>query len=186
MMTAEATIETRLITADELAAMGDVGPCELVEGRIVPMTPTGDEHSEYEITLGALLWNYVRQHQLGKIYGGEAGIILRRDPDTVRGADIAFVARERVQPRTGKFLAVVPDLIVEIASPGDSMTEITEKLGEYFMAGVRLVWVVLPKTRQVYAYRSLADVRIFSMGDTLPGDDVLPGLALPVAEIFAE
>jgi Uma2 family endonuclease len=184
-MPAEAVVE-KLVTAEELAALGDVGPCELVQGRIVHMTPVGDEHSKVQITLGAYLWQHVRQHRLGSVHGGEAGIVLSRDPDTVRGADIAFVSRERVKPLTGKFLTTVPDLVVEIVSPGDTRAEIAIKLHEYFVAGVRLVWVVEPNTRTVYAYRSLTDVRGFGLGDSLPGDDVLPGFALPVADIFAE
>jgi Uma2 family endonuclease len=183
---ANTTVDAALLTAEQAAALGDIGPYELVEGRIVHMAPTGDEHARTESRLTYLLGVFVYPNRLGELYNGEAGIIVRRNPDTVRGADIAFIARARVAPGTGKFLAVVPDLVVEIVSPDDRWSEITRKVGEYFAAGVRLVWVVDPDARTVHVYTSPNTSRTFGEGDTLPGDDVLPGFALPVAEIFAE
>ncbi len=181
-----AATDVQLVTAEQLAAMGDIGPCELIEGRIVAMAPAGDEHGAVEMTLGGFVWSFVRAHDLGQVYVGEVGVIIRRDPDTVRGADLAFIARERVRPYTGKFLGVVPDLVAEVVSPGDTWTEITDKLREYLAAGVRLVWVVHPERRTVYVYRALTDLRVFGMGDQVPGDDVLPGFSLPVADVFGE
>jgi Uma2 family endonuclease len=61
-----------------------------------------------------------------------------------------------------------------------------QKLRDYFSIGVRLVWVVNPNTRSVFAYRSLTDVREFAETDDLPGDDVLPGFAVRVSQFFEE
>lgn len=66
------------------------------------------------------------------------------------------------------------------------MQDMTQKLREYFAIGVRLVWVVDPDARLIYAYRSLTDVREFTEADTLTGDDVLPGFAAPVAHLFED
>ena len=63
---------------------------------------------------------------------------------------------------------------------------LTEKLREYFAIGVRLVWVIDPRARRVYAYRALTDVREFTEANQLPGDNVLPGFEVPVATLFAE
>lgn len=179
--------ETKLITGEELAAMGDIGPCELVEGRIVPMTPTGDEHGGIEANFAAELKAFVRAHKLGKIRVGEVGIYIRRNPDTVRAADVLFISHERyARKKSAGFLDVAPDLVVEILSPNDSWSEVTQKLREYFAIGVRLVWIVDPQTRNVYAYRSLTDVREFTENDDLPGDDVLPGFSVKVAQLFEE
>jgi len=179
--------ETKLITGEELAVMGDVGPCELVEGRIVPMTPTGDEHGSYEGNFYTALRAFVQSHKLGKVRVGEVGIYIRRNPDTVRAADVLFISNERyAQKKSRGFLDVAPDLVVEILSPNDSWTEVTQKLREYFAIGVRLVWIVDPQTRNVYAYRSLTDVREFTQDDDLPGDDVLPGFSVKVAQLFEE
>ena len=75
---------------------------------------------------------------------------------------------------------------MEILSPDDRWSELTQKLREYFAIGVRLVWVADPAARTVFAYRSLTDVREFTEKDNLPGDDVLPGFSAPVASLFAE
>ncbi|RME51591.1 MAG: Uma2 family endonuclease [Caldilineae bacterium] len=186
MMVTEAIApQTRPITGEELAMMDDVGPCELVEGRIAPMVPTGDEHGGVEITLGALLHNFAKTHNLGKVRVGEVGIYIRRNPDTVRAADILFISNERyAQKGESAYLDVAPDLVVEIMSPGDVWSNVMQKLREYLGIGVRVVWIVDPPSRSVYAYRALTDVREFTAGDALSGDDVLPGFSVKVSEIF--
>jgi Uma2 family endonuclease len=180
--------EVALLTGEELAALGDVGPCELVEGRIVSMSPTGDEHGAIELNFGSLLQAFVAKGHLGRVRVGEVGIYTRRAPDTVRAADVLFISNERYAERDDSraFLDVAPDLIVEILSPDDRWSELTQKLREYFAVGVRLVWVADPAARAVFAYRSLTDVREFTEEDDLPGGDVLPGFSAPVAALFAK
>lgn len=177
-----------LVTGEMLLAMSDMGPCELVEGRIVHMGPTADDHAGYESNFDEYIKGFVRQHRLGKVRVGEVGIYIRRAPDTLRAADVAFISDARYSQRKQKrgFLDVAPDLIVEIMSPDDRWSEVTQKLGEYFSIGVRLIWVAEPRTRTVYAYRSLTDVREFKEADYLPGDDVLPGFSVLVAKLFEE
>jgi len=177
--------ETKLISGDELAQTGNLGPCELIEGRIVPMAPTGDEHGGIEINIGALLQEFVRTRQLGKVRLGEVGIYIQRNPDTVRGADALFISNERyAQKHSSSYLDVAPELVVEILSPHDSWSEVTQKLREYFAIGVLLVWVVDPQARMIYAYRSMTEVREFTEHDNLPGDEMLPGFSVKVAELF--
>ncbi len=185
-MIPEATVtQTELITGEQLARMGNLGRCELVKGRIVPMAPTGDEHGGVEVNIGAALKEFVRTHKLGKVRGGEVGIYTRRNPDYVRGADVLFISNERyAQRKSPSYLDVAPDLVVEILSPNDSWSEVTQKLREYLGIGVRLVWIVDPQARMVYAYRSMTEVREFTEADELPGDDVLPGFSVKVAELF--
>ncbi len=83
------------------------------------------------------------------------------------------------------YLEVVPDLIVEVISPGDSAAEVQEKIEEWLRAGARLVWAVYPDTRSVVAYQSLAAVRVYTEADILDGEPVLPGFTCPVARLFA-
>ena len=175
------------VTGEELLAMGDIGRSELIEGEIIQIAPTGDEHGYIESNIDTALKPFVRERKLGRVMTGEVGIYIRRNPDTVRGADVAFISNERYAQR-GKsaFLDVAPDLVVEVMSPDDRWSEVMKKLGEYFSIGVRLVWVVEPETQTVYAYRSLTDVRCFTRDEILVGDDILPEFALPVAEIFGD
>ena len=178
--------ETKLITGEELLDMGDVGPCELIDGRIVPMAPTGGEHGLVEFNLGGELRSFVRQHQLGWVMGGEVGIYTRRNPDSVRGADVVFISKERMPDRPKGFLEIALDLVVEVISPNDRWQDIQQKIEEYFAIGVRWVWVVEPDNRAVRIYRSATDIHKLTEADTLMGEGPLAGFALPVAEIFAE
>jgi Uma2 family endonuclease len=181
------TTESRLITGDELYAMGDIGPCELVKGTIVRMAPTGDTHGACEGNLYYALRSFVNAHPLGNVRVGEVGFYIRRNPDTIRAADVLFISHERYARRSSSgYLDVVPDLVAEILSPHDRWSEVDQKLRDYFSIGVRLVWVVNPASRSVFAYRALTNVHEYAVGDDLPGEDVLPGFVLPVATIFED
>jgi len=177
--------EKTLVTGEELAAMGDIGPCELIRGEIVEMTPTGDIHGKIESAFDIAIGLFAHQHKLGHVRVGEVGIYTRRNPDTVRGADVVFISNERYAQRgSSVYLDVAPDLVVEVMSPDDRWSEVMQKLGEYFAIGVRLVWVADPATRSIYAYRSLDDVQHLDETAELSGGDVLPGFKMRVAEIF--
>jgi Uma2 family endonuclease len=83
--------------------------------------------------------------------------------------------------RMGQF---APDLVVEVVSPSDRMTDVQAKVDDYLRAGVRLVWVVEPRARTVTAYVPGRPPRVYGEADDLDGGDVLPEFRLPVAEIF--
>lgn len=179
---------TTLLTADDLFAMGEDCRCELVNGKLVPMPPSGYEASSIAVHLGALITIFVGQHHLGTTTGADGGYRLRRDPDIVRAPDFAFIARGRITPamdRT-KYLDLAPDLAVEVISPSELAKDIEAKILEYFDAGVHLIWVFYPNTRSVRLYRPGAIARILRVGDELSGEDVLPGFSCPVADLFPD
>ena len=97
-----------------------------------------------------------------------------------------FYSNERVEELgdiTG-FLRLAPDLAVEVMSPGDTYTEVEEKVAEYFNAGVRLIWIVIPKTQSIHVYRPSKEALRLKSDDLLKGEDVLPGFEIKVAELF--
>jgi Uma2 family endonuclease len=174
-----------VMTGEELFALGDIGRAELVKGELVRMTPTGHPHGHYEVNFVLSLGAFVRQHKLGRVLSGEVGLYTQRDPDTVRGADVAFISNERLaQGQSQGYLDVAPELIVEIMSPDDRWSKVMEKLEEYFAAGVRTVWVADPRLQCLYVYRSLTEVERLTVEDELSGGDVLPGFTVSVAELF--
>ncbi len=178
--------ETELVTGDDLLAMGDIGPCELVDGRIVAMSPTGAEHGLWESRIGRLLGNFVEARRLGWVLTGEVGVYTRRNPDRVRGADAVFLSRHRSPtPPSKGYLEVPPDVVVEVISPDDRWQHIREKIEEYFAMGVGRVWIAEPDTRSLLVYRSPTDVTRYGPGDEVLGDEVLAGLALAVDDIYA-
>ncbi len=176
----------RLLTGDELLEMGDIGPCELIDGRIVAMPPAGVEHGILEFDVGSRLRDFVTKRNLGWVTGGEAGIYVRRNPDRLRGMDVAFISKTRHPARPRKFLEVAPELIVEIVSPTDRWSDVLEKLEEYFAIGVDRVWIVDPASKTVRVFRSSVSFVKLSEVDTLRGDGVLEGFELPLRELFAE
>ncbi len=174
------------ISGEKLFALGDIGPAELIKGEIVPMSPTGHLHGLVEINIGGLLRQFVQQHKLGRVMGGEVGLYTRRNPDTVRAADVLFISHERLaQMQSTSYLDVAPELIVEILSPDDAWSVLMEKLEEYFSIGVQLVWLVDPRRQQVFVYRSLTNVEQLTVEQELSGAPVLPDLRIEVAELFA-
>jgi Uma2 family endonuclease len=162
------------------------GLCELVDGVLVEK-PMGIRESILAVKLAAFLVTFVDQQKLG-VVAGEAGMMqLRRA--LVRMPDVAFIAWSKfpgghVTSEPAPLIA--PDLAVEILSPSNTKREMARKLREYFDAGTRLVWYVDPQPRTVAVFTSVGDPNVvLSEKETLDGGDVLPGFALPLADLFA-
>lgn len=180
-----AIAEDHLITGEEAIALGDIGPFEIVDGRLVFMSPIGRPHALIGSRLDRILGGYVHEHQLGEVYVGEIGIWIRRNPDTARAADLAFITTARLTQLVPEgYLNLAPDLVVEIMSPDDRWSEVKKKLRDYFSIGVKLAWVIDAGTRTVTTYRSITDVREYTDDQTLTAEDILPGFRLPVRQIF--
>ncbi|MDQ3257431.1 MAG: Uma2 family endonuclease [Acidobacteriota bacterium] len=183
---------THLMTADELLVMphyenGNDFRCELIRGELKKMSPTGVTHGILCARLAAALINFVEGNDLGVVCGAETGFIVEKSPDTVVGADVAFVSHERLKQaeNLNKFLPVAPDLAVEVLSPGNTVDEIDEKIALYFAAGARMVWIVSPKRRTVAVYRSPIELQIVGEDETLDGGDVLPNFRLELSKLFS-
>lgn len=143
-----------LFSGEDLARMPGPEPCELVRGRIVLASPTSRKHARVEVRFSAELRAFVEPRRLGEVLAGEAGIYTGRRPDTVRGADVAFLSSERAaRCSPDGFLDVAPDLVVEVLSPRDEPAEMERKIEEYLAAGVRLVWVADPDRKTVRTFR---------------------------------
>jgi Uma2 family endonuclease len=176
-----------LITADQFFQMSfpDVRT-ELIEGEVVQMSPPGFDHGDICAGLIEHLRRYAKTRDAGRVVS-ETGFLLRREPDMVRGPDVAFISAEKLQKhgRTRKFWPGPPDLAVEVLSPDDRASEVLRKVVDYLEAGTRLVWVVDPDAQSVTVYRSLQSIRVFRADEELSGEDVLPGFSLKVSEIFS-
>jgi Uma2 family endonuclease len=138
-----------MMTADELLRLElSDKRTELVRGRLVVREPAGYRHGEIAARLLATLFNFVESRGLGRVVTAETGFVLRRNPDTVRAADVAFVRRERLPvPPPNGFPEMAPDLVIEVLSPNDRPGEVLSKIGDWLDAGVRLVWIIDPRRR---------------------------------------
>ena len=178
------------ITADDLWRMGtgDVRR-ELVDGEIIEMTPAGGIHGRISGRIYRRLAEHVDAHGGGEVVVGDVGFVLAlpTDPERVRAPDVAFISVDRLPdgrlPET--FLAGAPDLAVEVLSPRDNPLEVQQKVRDYLEAGTRLVWVVAPQARSVTVYRADASARLVREPESLDGEDVLSGLTVSLADLFA-
>jgi Uma2 family endonuclease len=181
-------LREKLYTADEfwdmLPEFADGKRFELIEGVIVEMTGSRPINSKIGMLIGHFLLNFVLEHNLGHVLGADGGYTL--SPHNVRIPDVSFISSARY-PELPPRIEGGPDLAVEIISPSESSQDVLKKVTLYFNAGTRLVWTVYPDLQMVYSYRPSDDgmsVRPIDMDGTLDGEDVLPGFALKVSEIF--
>ncbi|MBI2567551.1 MAG: Uma2 family endonuclease [Candidatus Schekmanbacteria bacterium] len=178
-------IQERLITADEFERIAHrLGRSELIDGRIIQMSPTGAKHGGIEGNVYAMLRDFVRKQELGYVGTGEVGCKLPNG--RVRAPDVAFVRAEQVPPDgpPDGFWPFAPDLAVEIVSPDESPREVRDKANEWIAAGSQAVWTVDPASRTVTVYQLAQVPRVLAIGETLEGGDLLPGFACRVDEIF--
>jgi Uma2 family endonuclease len=160
---------------------------QLIEGELKQMAPAGHDHGRIVMELAVPLGQHVKSAKLGKVYAAETGFKIRSNPDTVIAPDIAFIRQERVEAigRVKGYWEGAPDLAVEVISPGDTVSEVEEKVQSWLEAGARQVWIISPKLRTVTIYRSLSDISTLTEKDILDGGGVVPGFSIPVTDIFA-
>lgn len=183
-------VATKRITVDDLEREGvPAGFWELVDGRIVEVTPAGGEASSIGLWFGTLVTSHVVANQLGRTYGADGGFVLfaGEERETLRAADIAFVRADRVPPpeQHARFPRLAPDLVIEVVSPSDERALVVAKTRLWLEAGVRLAWVADPPSRTVEVWQPDRPMRTLGIGDDIDGGDVLPGFRLAVARFFA-
>ena len=172
-----------LLTANDLLHLPE--RTELVRGVLVVREPPGFNHGAIVVRLASLLNDYVRSHNLGLVVAGAAGFHLASDPDTVRGADVAFVRRDRLpDPLPMAFAAFAPDLAVEVLSPGDRPGETLAKVADWLSGGTRLVWVIDPMRRNARVYEENGTELVINERDVLDGGEVIPGFSCALGSLF--
>jgi Uma2 family endonuclease len=179
-------VATMLMTAEELSALPDDGyQYELVRGELRRMPPPKPEHGF--VCVGLILW-LASYRDIGDVtvLGNDSGVTLRRNPDTVRGPDVAVYRNADLPPRPWTAYFVTPPILAgEVASPGDATAEIEEKIEDYRRAGVLLILYLFPEERTVWVDGAGRERIVISEHDVLDVSDVLPGLApVPVAKLF--
>ena len=160
--------------------------CELVDGVWVEK-PMSNKAALVASNLTAPLVPHVRAGRLGFVFQADAAYrLFPARPKLLRKPDLSFVRSERFPDGrvTDKTYEFPPDLAVEVISPNDVAEDVELKLDEYLRAGVRLVWVVSVKTRNVWAYKPDGTGKLYRAADVLSGEDVVPGFAVTAGELF--
>ena len=186
-MTTTTTTEAKLLTADDLLRLyGEGVRGELIRGVLCETMATGHRHGTIVVKLSAAILGFAEPRALGTVVASDSGVLLERDPDTVREPDVAFFSAQKipVNAEIAGYPEAIPDLVVEVTSPSDSRREVHDKARMWLSHGVRLVWVVQPQTRTVDVYQADGDAATLGEQDSLAGLDVLPGFTCAVSAVF--
>ncbi len=100
-----------------------------------------------------------------------------------RRPDVAYLTKEQVK-QTKAGVDEIPEFVIEIISGNDNINKVEAKIGEYFKAGVRVIWLILPDSQSVHVYTSRRTVKICLENDICSASPVLPDFEISVADIF--
>ena len=179
-----AVVAKRTWTDEELLKIKHEGKVELVDGEVIFMPPAGLEQGGISADLLTRLNNYVRRHKLGRVFDAQTGF---RPHNNMRAPDIAFVSKAKLPAgRLPKGIGhIVPDMVVEVLGPYETVGDYEGKVQEYLSWGVRLIWLVDPNTQTVTVIRQNGERKTLKGNDVLSGEEVVPGFKIRVKTIFA-
>lgn len=176
-----------LMTADELFKMpADGYRYELIEGELRKMSPGGGKHGAAIGRFTSYFGYYIHENGLGTVYGAETGYKIKTNPDTVIAPDVSFISNDRLHDTEvpDGYLSTIPNLIVEVLSPGDTKKEVKDKIALWLAFGVTIVITLNPRKREVSLYRHNCEPVILDENATLVLDDVVTGFSYPVSKFF--
>lgn len=153
---------------------------------LLVMPPTGGETGGRNSSLTGQLWAWNRQNRFGKTFDSSSGF--RLPNGAIRSPDAAWIRQEPWDALTPEekqsFVPLCPDFVVELRSHSDSRADLQAKMQEYLANGIRLGWLIDPKTKQVEIYRPDQGIEIQVTPLTLSGEAVLSGFILDLEEIW--
>ncbi len=184
------TVATPLMTADEFFDWANRPEnrdlkFELDQGEIVEVSLAGERHCVVCGNASWLFGNYIRQLNRGRVCPNDMGIILDRDPDTVRGPDLALYLGGRAYTELSvRFPIELPDLIVEVISPNDRMGKMLKRINLFLEKGVPIVFLADPDGQTVSIHRPDKAVKVLEIGEEITGLAELPDFHCRVADFF--
>ncbi len=168
------------VTVDELEKLALDFPAELYDGKVVYKMPNF-VHGVIQGNIVYEINRYLRANPIGLV-GDNANYRLWPERATAsRAPDVSFVLKDRLPPNLQRYLPIVPDLAVEILSPGNNFEDVMEKVDEYLTQGAKLVWVVISRRREVLVCTAQSK---YIVKDKLTAPELLPGFELSVQDIF--
>ncbi|MCW5924702.1 MAG: Uma2 family endonuclease [Saprospiraceae bacterium] len=175
--------QPRRMTDEEFYAFCRENPELKIEqdkyGNVIVMPPVSPDSASSELEVGTDLTVWNRKTRLGKTFSSSVMFTL---PDgSKRMPDASWISSEKYDRLSERerqsFAKIVPDFVIEVRSPSDSLTELKEKMTDAWIAnGVRLAWLLDPESQSVWVYRADGSTETLAGFDKkLSGEDVLPG-----------
>jgi Uma2 family endonuclease len=156
------------------------------QGELIVMSPTGGETGDRNLELSGQVWYWNRQNNLGKAFDSSTGFKLPNG--ATRSPDVSWIKIEKwnvlTQEQRKKFLPLCPDFVIELVSESDNLADTQAKMREFIANGLRLGWLINPKTKQVEIYRQNQEMEVLQSPTNLSGEDVLSGFSLDLQPIF--
>lgn len=185
-----ATVATKPITAEEfyeflIRPENHGRRLELERGEIVEMTKPTKFHGFVCGNIARILGNFAAQRKKGYVCTNDTGVLIERNPDTVRGPDILFYEDVATPEEIERKFATTPALLtVEVQSRGVAHGKLMRRVNEQLTFGTKLVWVVDTESENVTVHRADKPARVVESGEELTGEEFLPDLRCPVADFF--
>lgn len=190
---AMATHSTAAFTADDVLGLplpNGVSGYEFVDGQTVPVMPASFIHGRLIAEVARRLGNHVIEHRLPGTVLSDAGLVLglQRDPERMRGPDVVYVDRAKVEahPDPERLMRCAPDLAIEIDLTSAKKPGGKQRIAEYLEAGARLVWAIDPHTRTATVHRPDGSVDIVHEHETVDAGDIVPGFRLRLDDLFGD
>lgn len=149
------SIAERLYTAEEFMGLSELpNPAELIAGRVVKLNRPTPRHGEICSRVVIIVGSFVDEQRKGRVICNDAGILTRRNPDSVRGPDVAFFSFELIPagPAPTQYTDAIPELVFEVRSASDRWSLVLGKVAEYLEAGVKIVCVLDPEPKTCHLY----------------------------------
>jgi len=158
---------------------------ELDRGKVVEVSRPGERHGFICGNVTRILGNFTFRRRKGYVCSNDTGLIVERDPDTVRGPDVVlYDEARRYDELETRYPDRLPKLAVEVLSPNDQWGKVTRRINLFLTRGIPLVWLVDPAGRTVTVYRPNQLSQVVEEDEELAGGEVLPDFRCRVADLF--
>jgi Uma2 family endonuclease len=185
-------IDIAPLTAEQFAACENPDEfrwTELVAGKILRLEPPDALHGRIVLNISKSIASY--SHEKGDSHDGyacfELGLIVARNPDTVRCPAISYFSGGQRFAEVDKIITDShPALVVEVASSADRRRHAAARVEGYLRWGVGFIWLADPIDRQIHVYEAGRPGRRLGARQALEGGNVLPGFRMFVSDVFSQ
>ena len=177
-----------LLTAEQFAQLPPDGvPRELVQGEVIATNLPGARHGKICAAIARILGNHVVERDCGHVMSNDAGVLTRRNPDSVRGPDVLYYSYQRMPADAvpERYHHQTPELVFEVLSPDDRWANVFAKVAEYLQANVLAVCVVDPDAETITVYTQSDAPQVYSRDDALHLPQVLPDWQPSVSSLLS-